>query len=157
MRTFLVFCCFLFSLVQHSCKSQKQSIIEEESQEDTRIVLVDSDDYSGVYELETIVIKDVKSLNKFYGQINKTRKPGLPVPIIDFSKNTALIICAGAQESNKRTILSFGDEDVKQLIINVKKENMDTEKESTTTTTVYPFYLYTIPLTEKSIDFQYIE
>ena len=59
------------------------------------LVLADFDSFSNVEVYETTVIKDAKSLSKFYAGINKTRKPGLPVPIVDFSKEMAILVCLG--------------------------------------------------------------
>ncbi|PRX55311.1 hypothetical protein [Flagellimonas meridianipacifica] len=157
MRVLIFIAYFIVSLTQTSCKSQKQGIVEEESQNDPRITLVDSDDYSGFYEAETMVIRDMKSLSKFYSQVNKTRKPGLPVPTIDFTKHTVLAICAGEQKPNSKMVLFYGKEEGNRLKINMKVKKSNALNEPEITVISYPFYIYTIPFTDKLIDFQYSE
>ncbi|HKL90745.1 MAG TPA: hypothetical protein VJ880_06160, partial [Allomuricauda sp.] len=67
-----------------SCKAQKEDAasVGEEIED---LVLVDHDNFINIDSFETRVIRDAKSLRKFYAQINQTRKPGLPVPMVDFS------------------------------------------------------------------------
>ncbi|WP_435625397.1 hypothetical protein [Flagellimonas sp.] len=149
--------CFVLFSIQISCKSQKQSAVDEQTETPSEIVLIDSDEYSNIFEWETQVIRDMKSLAKFYSKINKTRKPGLPVPTIDFSKHTALIVCAGEQKPNSKMLLSYGKKQDNQLTINIKTDSEKNSKEPQITVVTYPFYLYTIPLTDKSIEFQHVQ
>lgn len=151
-----VFPIVLLTLI--SCKSKNQVLVEENFQNDSRITLIDSDEYSGIYESETLVIRDMKTLSKFYSKVNRTRKPGLPVPTIDFSKYTALVICAGEQKPNSKMALSFGNEgDDNHLEINISVKRSNPSGDTQITVVAYPFYLYTIPLTDKSIGFQYLK
>ncbi|WP_422859619.1 hypothetical protein ACOKFD_01400 [Flagellimonas sp. S174] len=148
---------FAISLAQTSCKLQKQTLVEEGLKNDPGITLVDTDEFSGIYEAKSMVIRDMKSLSKFYSQVNKTRKPGLPVPTIDFSKYTVLAICAGEQRPSSKMVLSYGKEDDNHLKINMKVTNSNTTNQPEITVITYPFYLYTIPSTTKVIDFQYTQ
>ena len=153
--TTITFCVLV--LTQISCKSQKQTGVSEQTENSSEIVLIDSDEYSNIYELETLVIRDSKSLAKFYSKINKTRKPGLPVPSIDFSAYTALIVCAGEQKPNSKMVLSYGESQDNILTINIEQDNPKDSKESQITVVTYPFYVYTIPLTDKTIDFHHLK
>ncbi len=153
MRVFWGILFGTFFFCQMSCNSQKQVVTAQNTDNDPRIKLIDEDLYSGIYQLETSVVRDMKSLKKFYAQINKTRKPGLPVPSVDFSQHTALIICAGAQEADEKVGISFGDENDKELIINIKKHSVAESTANGTSTITYPFYVYTIPSTMKSVHF----
>ena len=56
-------------------------------QEIKDLVLIDHDNFSTITDYEVRVIQDQKSLQKFYTKITMTRKPGLPVPMVDFSKD----------------------------------------------------------------------
>lgn len=118
------------------------------------ITLVDHDGFSGFFEYETMVVRDAKSLAKFYTQVNKTRKPGLPVPYIDFSKETAIIVCSGEQKGEMETKLTYKEETENELVISV--EMLKPVKPTTTGDSVvsYPFYLYKIPRTSKSVVIQ---
>ncbi len=139
-------------MTSSSCKTQETVATEVERQSDPNIVLVDSDEYSGIYESTTMVIEDAKSLNAFYAKINRTRKPGLPVPQIDFSKNTALVVCAGERKPNSKMVLSYGDENDNTLIINAESYYPNVKEDVQITVITNPFYLYTIPLSKKSVD-----
>ncbi|SNY99612.1 hypothetical protein [Flagellimonas pacifica] len=117
------------------------------------MVLVSHDAYSGIMEYEATVVKDAKTLNKFYSQINRTRKPGLPVPEIDFEKNILLVICLGKQEEGATYSLKKEELEGNILIttnLSVKKEASENENSIIS----YPFYIYKIPNTSKIVSFQ---
>ncbi|NNE77316.1 MAG: hypothetical protein HKN31_09620, partial [Pricia sp.] len=82
-------------LIFLSCNGQKKSAMATEGANnqntDERLSLVVSDMYAPTEAVETLVIKDAKSLQKFYSKVNRTRKPGLPVPEIDFSKEMVVV------------------------------------------------------------------
>ena len=138
----LVLCLF-------SCRAQKD--LAGEKMED--LVLVTQDGYSGIMEYETMVIRDTKSLNKFYSQINKTRKPGLPVPMIDFSQEMAIVVCMGEQKGQKELLLSkINETEGEQTIAIQLSDKKNTANEATPI--LYPFYLYKMPLTAKFLNFQ---
>ena len=137
--------CCLFS-----CKAQK-SLAGEEIED---LVLVAQDGYSGVMEYDAMAIRDTKSLNKFYSQINKTRKPGLPVPMMDFSKEMAIVVCLGEQRGERMPKLSKINETEDELTIAVELTDLKTTKNIEATPILYPFYLYKMPLTVKSLSFQ---
>ncbi|PWL37709.1 hypothetical protein DKG77_15540 [Flagellimonas aquimarina] len=135
-----------------SCKAQKETQLQ--SSENDEMILIAHDAFSGVTEYETMVVRDVKSLNKFYATINKTRKPGLPVPVIDFSKDMALIVCLGERKGQKIPELSKTEESENEVIMAIEmiapKETKNSENQSVS----YPFYVYKVPYTSKSISFQ---
>ncbi len=136
-----------------SCKAQKegQSISGEEMKD---LVLIAQDHYSGILEYDTQVIKDAKSLHKFYAQINKTRKPGLPVPVIDFSKETVIVICMGQQKGEIEPKLSKTEESESNIIIAVELLKNNDFKKDVNASIFHSFYVYKIPNTSKKIDFQ---
>lgn len=139
-----------------SCKAQKEGHTPVgESMEG--MVLLDHDDFTSIDSFETRVIRDVKSLNKFYREINKTRKPGLPVPMVDFSKEMLILICLGEQQGEKSPVLSKLKETDQEITIALEvleKEN----KEGTKVQSVhFPFYLYKLPLVDKPLTFQRVD
>ena len=121
------------------------------------MILVDHDSFSNIESFETRVIKDVKSLRKFYSGINKTRKPGLPVPIVDFSKEMVVLVCLGEQKGKKRPMLSRLKEtdNVVSIAVEIIKEKQ--QEELTVQATYFPFYLFKMPLVDKTITFQKID
>ena len=152
MRYFLIIASIV-SLV--SCKAQKE--IEPVEQEMENLVLIEQDNFSGIESFETQVIRDAKSLRKFYTEINKTRKPGLPVPFIDFSKEMVLLVCAGEQSAEKVVHLSKLKETATELSIAVQMWDKEEKGDMTTLPMYYPIYLYKLPITDKSIDFQKVD
>ena len=137
--------CCLFS-----CKAQKE--LAGEKMED--LVLVTEHGYSGITEYETTIIDNTKSLNKFYSKINKTRKPGLPVPMIDFSKEMVIAVCLGTQKGEKRPLLSKINETTETLTIAVELSDPEEARENENLPISSPFYLYKMPVSTKTFTFQ---
>jgi len=133
-----------------SCKAQKD--LAGEKMED--LELVTQDGYSGITEYEAMVIRDTKSLNKFYSQINKTRKPRLPVPMVDFSEEIVIVVCMGKQKGEREPLLSKINETEDELTIAIELPDQKNTKNKETALILYPFYLYKMPLTAKLPNFQ---
>ena len=129
-----------------SCKSQKTQTIEDGS-----LILLVQETYSGIDTSETIIAQDQKTLNGFYAKINKTRKPGLPAPKLDFSKDMAIVVCMGQQKGNDLPILVKTKEDANSIIFQVKLNKTGHESSNTLIST--PFCIYKIPLTSREIVF----
>ncbi|MEC7770196.1 MAG: hypothetical protein VX798_03380 [Bacteroidota bacterium] len=144
---------FISFVCLFSCKAQKDgdSPVGEQIAD---MVLVDHDDFSNIEVYETRVIRDSKSLRKFYTEINKTRKPGLPVPIIDFSKEMVVLVCLGEQRGKKTARLSKLKETDNEVSIAVEILDEEQEGEITIQPLYFPFYLYKMPLIDKTIAFQ---
>lgn len=142
---------FLTCICLLSCNAQKHLGKEIEG-----LVLLEQDGYSGVEVFETKEIRDTKSLNKFYSQINRTRKPGLPVPMIDFSQEMVLLICLGEQQGQKSVQLYKTKETDTEIFIGVVVDGETAKSEEAQPITT-PFYLYKMPLTDKVIVFQQVD
>ncbi len=138
------------ALCLFSCKAQKNLVGER--MED--LVLVAKDGYSGIKEYEVMEIRDTKSLNKFYSQVNKTRKPGLAVPMVDFSKEMVIVLCMGEQRGERMPLLSKINETQDELTIAIELPDLTSTKNLQAAPIVYPFYLYKMPLTVKLLNFQ---
>ena len=138
-----------------SCKAQKESN-SPMGEKMENLVLADFDSFSNVEVYETTVIKDAKSLSKFYAGINKTRKPGLPVPIVDFTKEMAILVCLGEQKGKTKPVLSKLNETEDELVIALEIM-VEIEEETTIQPTYFPFYLYKLPLVDKVITLQKID
>ncbi|MCK0159295.1 hypothetical protein [Allomuricauda sp. F6463D] len=119
--------------------------------------LVANDSFSNIEEYQTLVIKDEKSLRKFYSTINKTRKPGLPVPIVDFSKEIVLLVCLGEQKGKNKPVLSKLKETDNEFVIAVETVKEQQQGEKSVQAVYFPFYLYKMPLVDKIITFQNID
>ena len=121
------------------------------------LVLLDHDDFTNIDAFETRVIRDAKSLNKFYGEINKTRKPGLPVPMVDFSKDMLVLVCLGEQKGEKKLVLSKLTETDQGMTIAVEVLEKEKDGEIAVQPMYFPFYLYKMPLVDKDLTFQRID
>ncbi len=121
------------------------------------MVLLAHEDFTNIDAFETRVIRDAKSLNKFYGEINKTRKPGLPVPMVDFSKDMLVLVCLGEQKGEKKLVLSKLTETDQGMTIAVEVLEKEKDGEIAVQPMYFPFYLYKMPLVDKDLTFQRID
>ncbi|BDW93796.1 hypothetical protein LCL86_12435 [Muricauda ruestringensis] len=139
-----------------SCKAQKEghSPVGERLE---HMELVDFDNHSNIAYYENTIITDNKSLRKYYSQINKTRKPGLPLPILDFSSEMAIIICLGEQNNVRKPVLSKLKESDQAITIAVELIAEEKEDKIGKQPITYPFYLYKMPLVDKAVVFQKID
>lgn len=138
-----------------SCKAQNQgaSPVGENIE---GLALIENQNFTNIDSFETRVIRDTKSLNKFYSQINKTRKPGLPVPMVDFSKDMLVLVCLGEQQGEKTTVLSKLKETDQEMSIAIEVHNVS-EEDMSIQPIYFPIYLYKMPLVDKSLYFQRID
>lgn len=139
---------FILLLGFLSCKSQKHEQVEKPEND---LVLLTQDGYSAIENFDTMVVRDQKTLNSFYSKINKTRKPGLPVPIIDFSKEMVLIVCMGEQVGVDLPDLIKKEEDDKEITLQINPLNSKEEAPSNLISS--PFCVYKMPITEKEVVF----
>ena len=145
MRIFLV----ILLLVCLSCKSQKkgnQNNSEKVQMENPILVL--EDNYSNIDSSQISIITDQKALQKFFAQVNKTRKPGLPVPEVDFSREMLILICAGEQQGTYEPNVTILEPDTENLIVNVERKLRSDSLETAIST---PFFLYKMPISEKKV------
>ena len=145
---------FIFAIIL-SCNGQKKTAMKDKNDMEAgkeKLTLLLQDNYSGMDVAETLVIKDVKALNSFDSKINRTRKPGIPVPEVDFTKEMILIHCSGEQMDGTQVTLSVEEENDLEVIIrtSVKK----TQKSGTSSALISPFSVYKMPLTQKEVTFK---
>lgn len=136
-----------FCLLPTSCKGQHT--VSANEADDHMMVLVLQDDYSGRVTEELLVLKDQKSLVRFFATINRTRKPGLPVPEVDFAKEMLVVWCAGETQQPAKG-LSFVDETSDTYMLSKIKPDPTTRQSAI----ISPFFIYKIPLSNKKIALQ---
>ena len=139
-----------------SCKVQKDGNTPTGEPIDG-LVLLDHDDFTNIDTFQTREIQDSKTLNKCYREINKTRKPGLPVPMVDFTKDMLVLVCLGEQQGKKEVALSQLRQTETELWIAIDVWEEKQEGTVTIQPMYYPFYLYKMPLVDKSLHFQRVE
>ncbi len=147
---------FLLLLAILSCNSQKKSLMPNsngESRTDSLVLLI-QDNYAPTDSVETHVIRDETALRKFFSKINMTRKPGIPVPEVDFSREMVLIFCAGTQKDAKFPPLTISHETENEVVISAS-DNIPIEP---TAIMPYasPFSVYKMPATKKAIVFKLV-
>ncbi len=133
---------FLILFVLSSCKSQQVDEVK-----DDRLQLIYQSDFFPVDSAQTLIIRDQKSLNKFYSKLNKTRKPGIPIPSVDFSEKWVLVACLGASKNVSVPKMEVNKETSVSIEIGVER----TKKNALTSTENYPVCLYSFPITDKKL------
>ncbi len=131
-------------ILASSCKGQKN--LSQETDDNGLTPLV-QDGYFYTDTMETAVIEDEKALKAFFSRVNKTRKPGIPLPKVDFSQEIVLVVCMGEQQTTAIPYLKMIKNDDKETIIGIK---MDKKSEKATS---YPFCIYKMPIVKNNIVF----
>ncbi|SMC55010.1 hypothetical protein [Cellulophaga tyrosinoxydans] len=89
---------FVLLLFLVSCNAQKKTVAySTKDNGKAPLELLLRDNYSGLKTPQILVIKEPNTLRDFYSQINKTRKPGLAIPNVDFNSETVIIYSLGEQ------------------------------------------------------------
>lgn len=137
-----------------SCNGQKKATMDSNNQphSNSPLTLLVQDNYAQTDTIETLVVRDEKSLRKFFAKINMTRKPGLPVPEVDFSKEMVIIYCAGALKESAIPELSISDESEKDVVISLHQKKSDDVRDRAPM--VSPFSVYKMPYTDKKVTFK---
>lgn len=144
-RLILIVVVFAFS-----CKSQKNEQQGPVMNEDNDLILLLEDAYFPADLPLTMTINNQKSLNSFFAKVNTTRKPGIPVPTVDFDKKMIIVVCAGEQKGIESLQLLKTNETESRIEIEMILIKNDIGKELT----IYPFCVYKLPKTSKTITYK---
>ncbi|WP_350291603.1 hypothetical protein [uncultured Croceitalea sp.] len=139
-------------ILTSSCKNQKGLVVTDESQDNSLTLLV-QDGYFFTDSIETSVVRDEKTLKSFFSRVNRTRKPGLPVPKINFEEEMVLVVCMGEQKTTAMPYLDLVARDNQKIKVGIAVQN---ETETKNTVVSYPFCVYKIPTSEKEIIFKLV-
>ncbi|MBT8205515.1 MAG: hypothetical protein KJO20_09095 [Eudoraea sp.] len=137
-----------------ACKSQEKGTeaAMQPSEQNQELTLILSDNYGGSEYVDFQVIRDMKTLRQFFIQVNKTRKPGLPVPDIDFSKEIVLLHCPGKMGDVSASGLYIMEDSSEKIVLATKEGKV--KQKIGNEALIMPFSLYKLPLTEKEIVFK---
>ncbi len=137
-----------------SCNGNKRALRknQDKTNPEYTLTLLLRDDYSGLPDGETRIITTAKGLQQFFLKVNRTRKPGLPLPIVDFSRETVLIYCSGEEKRQVLPKLSVKNVTDQEIVIAPTLE--EKQEKSTFDAVISPFSIYKIPSTQKKIIFQ---
>lgn len=141
---------FLLIILAAGCRGQKVNSAEEseDKRQEIAIILLEKDLYGGTEEKSLEVIREEASLKAFYSKINRTRKPGLKVPQIDFKKDMLLLYCPGNTNSvldENSVSLDIQEDTLEFAMSNTSKE------ENYNSVLLQPFYLFKLPLDEREV------
>ena len=162
---------FIFSLMILSCTSQKTVVKKKEREEIKEvnmnktditndstnentldITLLTEGTHGGFKDAKTLIIKDPKELQEIYSQINMMRRPGLPIPEIDFENEMVIVLFMGEKTSGDyATKVEKVIEKDNSLEIVIKES---VPKGITTTVICQPFYFCKINRSNKEIVFK---
>ena len=130
--TYLFFTFLAFGMFSVSCNCTKKSMtkanatMQNEKQELTKekyYKVLLKDNHSNIHEKKQMVIKNTDDLKAIYTKINMTRRPGLPVPNINFNKKMVILICLGEKSNAGYKITIEKIEDVNGETMVLYREN----------------------------------
>ncbi len=128
-----------------ACKGQKNNTntLESSMPNSTELTLILNDNYGGTETPGIQVIREPGALKGFFAKINKTRKPGIPIPKIDFTKEMVVVYCSGKTNGTGSPVLYTKKETDKMMVLGVKKEN--NKEVVASSAIIMPFGIYTLP------------
>lgn len=134
------------------CKGQKEAAVNQESMADRQegIELLIQDELNSMTEQETLVIRSSKALNSFLAKVNMTRKPGIPVPEVNFKTDMVIVYCSGKRTDGAKPVIKKVRESDTEMVFLANHETAAQKKSYT----ISPFSLFKIPLTDKAIIFE---
>jgi hypothetical protein len=132
-----------------SCKCPKEAVgtANYEAQKNGLTPIL-SESYGGGDEEYLEVIQTQGELQKFFARVNKTRKPGIPVPKVDFEQQQVIVYCAGKQQGAVLPELVPLQDKEEQLLLGVKAKKEVNQPDTAVTT---PFIVYSMPRTEREV------
>lgn len=146
MYKFVTFFILFFIVQLNSCKSSVTSSLQNSNEMSMQNIL--NENYSGFEEEDYFLIRNQEALNTFYGKINRTRKPGLVPPVVDFSQNMLLVWCGDSDTSN------FVDLEIKEGADSLIVHKLESKTKKQNNFIVSPFSIFKLPLSVKSLKIQ---
>ena len=144
-KNFIFF--ILILLIQlNACKSTVSSSLQNSNEMGMQNIL--NENYSGFEEEKYFLIRNQEDLNTFYGKINRTRKPGLVPPVVDFTQNMLLVWCGDSKTSN------FVDLEINESGDSLIVHKLESKTKKQNNLIVSPFSIYKLRLSSKSLKIQ---
>lgn len=150
IRLFAIYI-FLLSSCSSSSTINKQTMII--SQDTITFETLAEDFYGGMTDSKFIVIKEETTLNEIYKLINKSKSPGIKIPIINFEKETVLVLFLGEKSSGGHSISVEQILDENEKVTVKYKVTLPKLGEMVTTVMTQPYCIIKIPITSKEIIF----
>ena len=119
---------------------------------DYKVLLEDS--YGGTDTAENRVITNQEELEKVYGIINRTRRPGIEVPQVDFAENMVVAVFMGRRSSGgNRVEIEKIEETTDAIQVYVRKVQPG-EGDMTSMAITNPFIFAELPRSDKEVVFK---
>ncbi|RMZ50576.1 protease complex subunit PrcB family protein [Flavobacteriaceae bacterium PRS1] len=154
IRLFVIYI-FLLSSCSSSSTINKQTMII--SQDTITFETLAEDFYGGMTDSKFIVIKEETTLNEIYKLINKNKSPGIKIPIINFEKETVLVLFLGEKSSGGYSIAVEQILDENEKVTVKYKVTLPKLGEMVTTVMTQPYCIIKIPKTLKEVGFKKID
>ena len=107
-----------------------------------------NENYSGFEEENYFLIRNQEDLNIFYGKVNRTRKPGLIAPVVDFTQNMLLVWCGDSKTSN------FVDLEINESADSLIVYKLKSKTEKQNNLIASPFSIFKLRFSAKSLKIQ---
>ncbi|TDQ31149.1 hypothetical protein [Zeaxanthinibacter enoshimensis] len=142
LYSLLVFCI--------SCNCYKGKSQQKPGSQEQELTMIMSDTYGGEEKEGVLTIRDKKALNAFFAKINRTRKPGLAVPQIDFDNDLVIVYFMGETRQEELPVLSVQELSEERVILSPANITAG-DKEKINSALLRPFGLYIMPRTGKEV------
>jgi len=133
-----------------SCKSKEKALRVSKNKDAQDMMVILEDSYFPSEEPFNLKIDDQKSLHNFFSKLNRTRKPGISTPILDFKEYSVIISCVGEQKNVDRIKLLRKSETDNSIEIEI----VFVENKSSQDFIFYPFAIYKLAKTNKKVIFK---
>ncbi|WP_076548559.1 hypothetical protein [Maribacter ulvicola] len=144
MPNYFISICLVAIVQLNSCKSIAQGNLKDSREIAMELIL--NENYSGFEHEKYILIKNQKELSAFYGRVNRTRKPGLVMPSIDFNSTMVFIWCGDSTALDYAHITLREKDDFLEVYKFKTKATKDKDK-----LVVSPFSVYKLPFSTKNL------
>jgi len=154
MRTYMNQCLQLllaasFILIS-SCGSKSNMKSEESKSNDEIYTIIEQGDMSNHDTKEVMIINTTEQLNEIYSKINSTRRPGLPIPKIDFDNYSVIAAFAGTKSTGGHSVVIEPKVDDGTLHFNCSMNSPDPMQPATMAITT-PFMIVKALKSDKKI------
>ena len=124
--------------------------------QETKMEVLANESHGGYETSKYLVIKNQEALQEVYGKVNMIRRPGLPIPKIDWKNEMVIALFMGQKNSGGYSIIvdkitSLNNDTVEFLLKETKPEGM------ATTVICQPFYFCKVQRTDKEVIFKKVE
>lgn len=148
---------FIFSILILGCNTQQKTTEGEKNTDaNINITLLNEGSHGGFDEAKSLVIKTEEELQKIYTKINMIRRPGLPVPKIDWENEMVIAIfmgekTTGGYSAKVENIIQNSDNSLEVIVNEKAPQGM------ATMVICQPFYICKVKRNDNEVTFKKVE